>query len=61
MTEREKVGAVFKYLRRTVDSRSAAGLLLRALIPLPRRNQGERLAAQDDDRVAMRAWLERTA
>ena len=60
MTEREKVVAVFKYIRRTVDSRSAAGLLLRALIPLPRRNEGERLAAQDDDRLAMRAWLERT-
>jgi UDP-2,3-diacylglucosamine pyrophosphatase LpxH len=60
MTEREKVTAVFKYLRRTVDSRSAAGLLLRALIPIPRSNEGERLAAQDDDRVAMRAWLERT-
>ena len=60
MTEREKVKAVFRYLRRTVDSRSAAGLLLRALIPLPRSDAGEQLAAQDDDRVAMRAWVDRT-
>jgi hypothetical protein len=51
---------VFRYVRRTVDSRSAAGLLLRALIPLPRSDAGEQLAAQDDDRVAMRAWVERT-
>lgn len=60
MTEREKVKAVFRYLRRTVDSRSAAGLLLRALLPIPRADDGERLAAQDDDRLAMRAWVART-
>ncbi|HZJ69415.1 MAG TPA: metallophosphoesterase, partial [Planctomycetota bacterium] len=60
MTEREKVKAVYRYVRRTVDSRSAAGLLLRALIPLPRSDAGEQLAAQDDDRLAMRAWVERT-
>lgn len=60
MTEREKIDGVFRYLRRTVDSRSALGLLLRALLPIPRRDAGERLAAQDDDRLAMRAWVERT-
>jgi UDP-2,3-diacylglucosamine pyrophosphatase LpxH len=60
MTEREKIKGVYHYLRRTVNSRSAAGLLLRALIPIPRRDAGERLAARDDDRLAMRAWVART-
>lgn len=60
MTEREKISAVFRYVRRTVDSRSAAGLLLRALLPIPRSDAGERLAAQEDDRIAMRAWVERS-
>jgi UDP-2,3-diacylglucosamine pyrophosphatase LpxH len=60
MTEREKISGVYRYVRRTVDSRSALGLLLRALLPIPRRDAGERLAAQDDDRLAMRAWVART-
>jgi UDP-2,3-diacylglucosamine pyrophosphatase LpxH len=60
MTEREKIKGVYRYVRRTVNSKSAAGLLLRALIPIPRRDAGERLAAQDDDQVALRAWVERS-
>ena len=60
MTEREKIKGVWRYVRRTVDSRSAAGLLLRALLPIPRSDAGERLAAQDDDRLAMRAWVARS-
>lgn len=60
MTEHDKVKAVFRYLRRTVNSRSAGALLVRALLPFPVDTPGERLAAQLDDRVAMRAWVRRS-
>jgi UDP-2,3-diacylglucosamine pyrophosphatase LpxH len=60
MTEHDKVKAVARYLRRTVDSRSAGSLLIRALLPFPVDTPGERLAAQMDDRVAMRAWVRRS-
>jgi UDP-2,3-diacylglucosamine pyrophosphatase LpxH len=60
MNEEDKVKAVFRYIRRTVSSRSAFGLLVRAVLPIPRDTGGERLAAVMDDRTAMKAWVRRT-